>query len=300
MSAHPLSFLAPPPRPVPGVMRLQLLLGGFLSQFGWLFFGFGSIFFWIFVMQADLTSWLRFSGKLETAEARVSGCFRTHFSVGGSKGRGGTPVYGNPFRFSSGGTEYNDVSFATGRCLPDGAGVTAEFPAGNPALSRIQSMRRAPMEGWAAFVLLFPAVGLIFILTGARAGLRAGRLLAVGKLAQGKLVNKVATNTQINKRRVYLMTFEFTTENGMTAEASTKTHRTELLEDDERENLIYDPDNPENAVTLDTLPAAVTVNESGELRADGFFSLLLSLTLPVVTLAGHGAYFYFHYFARTI
>lgn len=295
-----LSFLAPPPRPVPAALRLQLLFGGFLNQFGWFFFGFGLIFFWAFAMQSDFTSWLRFKGPLESEQGSVTGCRDTRYSVGGSKGHRGTPIYANDYRFSSGGADYGGTSFATGRCVATGMQVTVEFPAGKPALSRIVGMRRAPMEGWAIFVALFPAVGLIFVATGLRAGQRAARLLASGKLAQGKLVEKSATNTQINHRTVYKMTFEFTTENGMTARTSTKTHRTELLEDDERENLIYDPDNPENAVTLDTLPAAVLTDEAGELRTGNPFPVLLALLVPGATLLGHGAWIYFHYFAKTL
>ena len=92
MTAHPLSFLAPPPRPVPLPLRVQLLLGGFFGQFGWFFFGFGLIFFWAFAMQADLSSWLRFSGSLGSTEGKITACFKTSYSVGGSRGHGGTPV----------------------------------------------------------------------------------------------------------------------------------------------------------------------------------------------------------------
>jgi hypothetical protein len=42
-------FIAQPPRNLSPLSRLTILLGGFYSQFGWAFFGFGMLFVWIFV-----------------------------------------------------------------------------------------------------------------------------------------------------------------------------------------------------------------------------------------------------------
>ena len=44
----PLPLLVPPPREVPTGLRLMVLFGGALTQFGWVFFGFGMIFVWAF------------------------------------------------------------------------------------------------------------------------------------------------------------------------------------------------------------------------------------------------------------
>ena len=55
--AQPFSFSLPP-RDVPLTVRLQVLFGGFLNQFGWLFFGFGMVFglanALLFLPQADV------------------------------------------------------------------------------------------------------------------------------------------------------------------------------------------------------------------------------------------------------
>ena len=65
--------LAQPPRHVPWLVRSQVLFGGFASQFGWLFFGFGFIFVWIFGLNADFGGVLFSVG--EVGSARTS-----HFS----------------------------------------------------------------------------------------------------------------------------------------------------------------------------------------------------------------------------
>jgi hypothetical protein len=55
--------LAAPPRPVPLSVRVVILFGGFMNQFGWLFVGFGLIFVWVFTLRADVTSWFYFRGQ---------------------------------------------------------------------------------------------------------------------------------------------------------------------------------------------------------------------------------------------
>ncbi|MHC4335254.1 MAG: hypothetical protein ACYSUP_15040, partial [Planctomycetota bacterium] len=64
--------LAAPPRPVPLSVRIVILFGGFMNQFGWLFVGFGLIFVWIFTLRADVTSWYYFRGQLAETTATVT------------------------------------------------------------------------------------------------------------------------------------------------------------------------------------------------------------------------------------
>src|SRR5437773_1352912 len=113
-----LERLAAPPRPVPLLVRLRVLFGGAASQAGWFFFGFGMIFVWAFVCRADLTSWCRFRGALQTATGQVTASSDTGASEGGSKSRRGTPIYKNEFKFTVDDKEYRNASYAVGRELP--------------------------------------------------------------------------------------------------------------------------------------------------------------------------------------
>ena len=140
---------------------------------------------------------------------------------------------------------------------------------------------------------LVPAIGFVSAILGMRKGLRARRLLATGSLARGVLKSKERTNTRINNRTVYRLTFEYTAQDGLTYEAVAKSHLPHQLEDEEHEHLVYDPWNPSYTAMLDALPGRPRVNREGEFETDGAYDplmALLSLVIPTVTLLGHGWY----------
>ena len=288
--------LSSPPRNVPGLIKSNVLFGGVLNQMGWAFFGFGLIFVWVFALNADLLSWYYFSSNTEFASGKVSYSQRTSFSEGGGEHSKGTPVYANHYLFKTpDNKECQSVSYATGKQLQSGTVVRVEYVKGNPAISRIKGMRRGVLSPWVLFVLIFPAIGFIFIISGVRNGLKAIRLLKYGKVGMGTLKSKVETNTRINKQTVYKMTFEFTTGDGAKHEATTRTHKSEVLEDNAQEQLLYDETNPTYAVMLDSLPGAPRIDEQGRIQVRSYLSGLPVLIIPFLTTAGHGVYLYLRY-----
>lgn len=291
--------LAGPPRTVPLLVRTKVLLGGFFTQFGCFFLGFGMIFVWAFTLNADLTGWYQFRGRLETAKGTVLHSEATSFSVGGSEHRKGTPVYANHYSFlGSDRIEYEGVSYQKGRGLQKDQTVEVEYPQGKPETSRIRGMRSSPMGLWGLMPVIFPLFGICFIIVGLRKGVRANRLLTIGQQAAGRLESKVATSTRINNRLVYKLTFEFTTPDGNTHEAIGKTHMPEKLEDEAEEPLLYDPLRPSYAVMLDALPGSPRIDEYGNIRAGSAGAALLCLVLPVVTVLGHAGYIYVKFLAN--
>ncbi len=280
--------LSPPPRPVPLAVRSDLIFGGALNQFGWIFFGFGMIFVWVFLPAAGLSSAFAFRGDMETAEGVVEESVRTNYSEGGSKHHHGTPVYATRYSFKAGGRARTGVSYATGRTLAKGAKVTIEFPKGDPSVSRIQGMRTSPFGPFAAIVVLYPLIGLGLALAGFRNGFRAIRLLTWGREAEGTLVSREATNVRINKHPVYRLTFKFEGADKKTHTATAKTHRPEVLEDDARERLLYDPARPEDAVLFDALPGSPAIDPEGGLRCGSAAMSLMRLLLPGLSILGNG------------
>ncbi len=293
MAVHNILNLAGPPRDVPLLVRIRILFGGFLNQFGWFIFGFGLVFVWAFTVNADLTSWNRFRGPLDTNEGKVLYSEKTKFSAGGSKHRKGTPVYAIHYTFTGpDGAEYKGLSFNTGRQLKEGQKVTIEHLQGNPQISRIKGMRRKPV-GFAGLIpVLFPFVGLLLIFGGIRKGLKANRLLALGEQTTGRLKSKEKTKTEVNKKPVYKLTFEFNTPEAMTYEAVAKTHDTAKLEDQAQEPLLYDPIRPSYAVMLDDLPGNPRIMENGTIHAGPAANTIKVLIIPLATIIGHGIYIY--------
>ena len=288
--------LQDPPRHVPLLVVMQLLFGGILSTFGWIFLGFGMIFFWIFAVNTDPAGLFVFRGPLETTPGTVVTVEETHFSEGGSEHTDGTPIFRYRYEFSYDGSDYEGVSYRLGQPAEAIHDVTVEFAAGRPGRSRIRGMRSAVFGPFVLFVVLFPVVGLIFVLFTLRRGFKRIYFLKHGELTTGKLVSKEPTNTQINDQTVYKMTFAFETSMGKPAEITVKTHNVGRLEDDELELLLYDPVKPSRGTTLDNLPGLPRIEEDGTISIRNATWAYLAVIIPTLTVLGHGTYILMRFF----
>jgi hypothetical protein len=283
------SGLTSPPRDVPWSLALVEVFGEFMTQFGLLFLGFGLIFVQIFVPHSDLAGWHEYSGSLETAQARVGNCVSTHFNVGGSKSRRGTPVIANPFTFTTpSGAPAAGASYGTGDCRA-GQSVLVEWPAGRPERARIRGMSFKPLPPTIAFTLIFPLIGALFLLGGVRVGLKDVRLLREGKLASATVAAKRATKMKINNRLVWEFDLAFKDDSGIARAAKTRTYKTELLEDG-AVPLLYLPSDPTAVAPLATMPGTVAVDSFGALRPAPLGRAAAVMILPIAVLAGHGGW----------
>ncbi|MGA2137976.1 MAG: DUF3592 domain-containing protein [Verrucomicrobiia bacterium] len=261
-----------------------MLFGGILNQMGWFFFGFGMLFVWLFLPNADLTSFYLFRGPLDHTQATVTANQKTHFTEGGSKHHSGTPIYRHDYTFTVNGNRYDGVSYSTANSLQPDTRVTIEYPRGNPSISRIHGMRRAPVPPFVLLVLIFPLVGAGFLIPGLIQGWKGDRLLANGKVAFGAFKSKERTNTSVNNKTVYKLIFEFTTDTGQTCQAVTRTYQPEQLEDGQQHEVVYDPLTPSYAVMVDSLPGSPRIDERGVIQPAGFGSALCVSLLPALVI----------------
>ena len=161
------------------------------------------------------------------------------------------------YETTDGGT-YEGSGFVTGYEYEIGDEIEVKYKRNQPELSLATGMRDGAFGGWIALlVLIFPLVGGIMLFFGTKKAVNSIRILKYGEIAQGKFISKESTNVKINEQTVYKLKFEFTAKNGEKYETYSKTHKPHLLEDDEFEKLVYDRDEPENAVLVDTLPKPV-------------------------------------------
>ncbi len=284
-----MSVLAPAPRAVPWSLAAVELLGDALTQFGLAFAGFGLIFVWIFAAHADLAGWHTYAGALETASAAVEDCAPTAFHVGGRRRADSAVVYANRYSFTAPpGATFRGVSYAVGDCAA-GRSVTVEWPAGRPQDSRLRGMRSQPLPPFAAIVLVFPAVGAVFLALGLREGLKDVRLLRDGTLAEATVSGRRPTTLTVNHRRVWEVDLSFRTERGAPAAGTAKTDRPEALEGGPVK-LLYLPDDPRVVVPLAALPQTAAVDDVGQWRAAPFGRTAAVLVLPTLILGGHAAY----------
>jgi hypothetical protein len=267
---------AAPPRRVPLSLRIVNFFNG-LAQIGWVVFGFGFIFFWVFGLQADL-SFATFH-----VDGRANGRVTRIESTGASENK--QPVQKHHYEYSVAGRTLTGTSYATGGALAEGEQVTVEYDEGSPERSRIEGMRRAMFGPGAMVVVIFPLVGFVLLYFATRSGIRRNHLLREGILTTGVLVRREPTNMTVNNRRVWEMTFEFTDRSGQRREATARATDTSKLEDDTREPLLYDPDEPSRAYVLDEAPSRPRL-EGGELVGRGM-SALFALIIPLIVVGGH-------------
>jgi hypothetical protein len=137
---------------------IQVYFKGMVAQFGWGFFGFGMIFALIFanvntVMGIFMSpEWQRTKGQVTFVEETGASegdemVIKQHFSFIGPDG-----------------ISYDNHSYSTGHYIEEGQQVTVEYDSTNPEIARIEGMRRELFGSGAAFVLIFPLIGLMVIL----------------------------------------------------------------------------------------------------------------------------------------
>jgi hypothetical protein len=215
-------------------------------------------------------------------------------SVGGTKVRSssGRAIYAIGYAFNLNENEYESTSYQTGGAPAAGTEVTVEYVTGRPHISRIEGLRRATLGPVGLVAALIPLAALLVVARGLVKGIRAIRLLAIGKLTTGRLISKMPLGPfgRHQKVPVYKLLFEFTDETGKTHEAKTQTQWTERLEDEEKESLLYNPRRPSYAVVLDDLPASPRIDESGDIQLKPAGKPLSCLVVPGITVIGHGLY----------
>jgi hypothetical protein len=274
------SKLQRPPRSVPFFLGLQCLFGGMLQQIGWGVMAFGMIFVLVFGSSVDLSKESAFRGELSQVDGIIKGYNETGAEVNE------TEVVEYVVEYQVGDSTFQDVCYTSGYPYDEGQTVKVEYPADNPSWARIVGSRVSTFPPWILLIVgIFPVIGAVMAFLGFRDGIKARSLLGLGKLGQGVLISKEATNASVNDRPVMALTFRFTPEGGRRDFTTVaKTHNTEHLEDDEQEFLLYDPRFPSRAVLLDNLPGKAQISPAGSLTGGSFIGGIGVLILPGIAI----------------
>lgn len=259
------------PRALPRALVWRLWFGGVAATVGWIFTVVGLALSVAFMSMVDLSFGdydQRVAGMVTRVEETTTTVndhriYRVHYT----------------FRDAAGAT-HQGASYTTSPPERPGA-WDVEYQGDDPATSRLVGMDRARMPRFILFVLIFPVVGLGLALWQLRAGRASLRLLRHGAETSGKLIHKRETNVEINDVPVMALTFEYEVD-GRRHTATVKTLTPALLEDDEREPMLYDPHAPWRATTLDHLPGSPRLTADGELEAQAGFAGHL-LILPILS-----------------
>ncbi|MEZ4848043.1 MAG: DUF3592 domain-containing protein [Bacteroidia bacterium] len=183
-----------PPRSIPLLSKLIILNGGFSVPFGWAFFGFGMIFFWVFFMNSEAIHWFSFQ-SWEPTQGKI---IRSEYT---NASENDVEVMKYIYEYEAAGKTYTGRGYTTGYRFSEGQVIDIEVAADNPEDSRIQGARKE-MFGWGTiFVVIFPLVGLAFILFGFRNNMKSLDLLTNGKFARGKLKAKNPPIRELTNRQ---------------------------------------------------------------------------------------------------
>lgn len=278
---------SPAERGVPLSVYAVSLFGGSANVFGSIWLSISMVAVWAFVPMTDVSSLWKFSGEMVQASGHVIAIESTGYSEGGSDDTPGTPVFGVRYQFSdSRGVVHQGMSYTLGAVYaPDGP-VSIEYRADDPKTSRIVGARTSPAPIWVLLIIIiFPTIGVVFLFSGLREGIRRTSLLGSGKLARGKLTSKSPTNTSIKNQQVFKFEFEFEAEDGSRHIAVARTHETQRLQNEETEQVLYHPRNPARSCVVDSLPAGVTIGPDGRFRAPNPLRTLGILLPPLILLA---------------
>ena len=270
-------------RELSSFLKINILFGGAFNQIGWLIFGFALIFFWAFALNADLN----FIWFAAVEKGQTRGVITESISTNAAENH--SYIYANHYTFRAQGNSYKGVSYDTGGSKEKGEPVSVEYSTDNPEMSRIVGMRMATFPAWTILVVIFPLGGIALLTVGIRKSLKSIELLQMGKLGYGILKDKTDTGGKVNNKPVYKYTFEFIAEDGKSYTVSESTHLEKILEDDEKESLLYNPFNPSYAVIVDSLPASVKIDEMDRIQITKPLRWVI-LILPVFTVLTHGLY----------
>lgn len=267
--------LAPAPRPVPWSLRAQVMGSGVMPLLGWIFLGVGLVVASFFLAMAEPLFGDPFAGPLVTVEGRVLRLEPTNVRVNDRD------VVAVHFEYQLGDRPHRGVSYTSTAAPAPESVVPVEVVRGQPRHARIRGLRTAMFPSFAAFVLIFPAIGAAFVLVGLWLGARKVRLLRHGKLARGRVVDAQPTNTKINNQRVHRVTFAFVDGAGRERTAVLRTHRLHAISDQADELLLYDPAGP-GIVAWDLLPSRPEVDRDGHFEAVGLGRLVPVLLPPTL------------------
>jgi Protein of unknown function (DUF3592) len=267
--------LPPPPRSVPFSLSVATAVGSIIP---WLLLAFSSLFFWLFCARADLSL-----VTFRPPYAEAQGTVRAIKATGASESR--QKIARVDYSYRVGGEALDGTSYVLGTAPEVGEQVTVEYLPDAPRKSRIAGMRRDLWSPGILLVALFPAGCLIVVIFNVRTGLRRCHLLRLGMLTTGKLIDKRRTSMTVNKQRVYELIFEFQSYDGRQFTTSARSHRTERLEDQREEPLLYDPLDPSRSVMIDSLPSRPELDEAGNLCGRPAPFVLFALLLPALVVA---------------
>jgi hypothetical protein len=274
---HP---LAKPPRQLPKLQQLQIMMHGSFFQVGFAFFSMGlfsAIFFYTLFLK---TEYLNNNGKWIDAPAVL-----TDIEKRSNKNSSSSFYYYYAIEIEG---KKSERSSTTKSPINKNIGdtVMVQYHSIHTNESDIIGMRADVPAFMVYIVMVFPIIGLIIFSIALLKNRKMLHLYQFGEFTWGRLLSSKETNVRINKQTQYLCEFEFVAHDSKTYKTKAKTITPHLLEDEEDELILYRRENPDYNIVYDASPAAPIILPDGSLQARYFFIDHIGLIIFLLSLIG--------------
>ncbi len=166
--------------------------------------------------------------------------------------------------------------------------VAIEYKADNPSIARLKNTHLEYHSTAAGIIVLI--IFLIDFILLSFFLIKRNKLIYLlekGNATRGVLTKSMATNTSINEETVYAYEFTFH-HNGKKFKAKGNTHHYNRVENEDSELILYQEENPKNAIIYDIYSFFPSINNHGEIIPASFSDIL-----PAVFINGLGFFFVF-------
>lgn len=276
-------FRAEPPRQLSLYSQAIILFSGIYAIIGWAFFCFGMIFFWLFTYNSTIMNVFNAPKKWEAHRGIVIKVEATNSTENEEE------IFKLYYKYTLAGNEYGGRSYLKDSDFEAGKEVPIEYNEKLPEQSRIIGGRTKLFGWWAIFASVFPAIGLILIYISFKNNQKSLNLIKNGVFTTGKMLSKEPTggNVEINEidYPIYKYEFEFELQ-GRKFTSTCQTHKTNQVEDEIQEFILYQPSNPDYSMVYDAIPNAPTFNNHGQME-DISFSKWYILIAPTLSFLIH-------------
>lgn len=260
----PLHLITPNvPRTIAPKTIKSIYLSGLFSAVGWLFLAIGSVVFFSMLSATNARYACSAAHKWGETTATVTGV-KPNYNKKGNY----IEYYDYEFEFTVAGEKYTGSSSSNYPQTDITTAAPIRYLLRNPNTSGIIGMRMGTMPLIIPFILLiFPILGLLLLISNHYQKRKMIHLLQNGMVAYAQFFHKTMTSDKTNniKHAEYSFKFEVADK---TYFAKSRTPHYDTIEDEEKELILYSPENPAQNFVYESGGWVPTINSEGEFNPD--------------------------------
>ncbi len=237
--------------------KIQLFFSGNLGKVGSIVFVSTFLFWSVFASLADFNSMFFWFEKLDNTSGRIDDWFETNTYINDQL------VIGYNYSFEIDGLPYSGTAYEYSSYYDINDSVQIEYAIGDPNISRIMGGMTGTMPLFVVLIIgIFPLIGFIVLILALKQTSQNIATIMHGDIVKGELIDSSPTNTKINNRTLYRLTYKYLA-GGSEYENITKS--VNPYDFGNQEDVIFNSLKPGNSVLFRKLPTLIA-NKLNHLR----------------------------------